>query len=148
MEWKRHSKDSVTATEIAAWAGMRPEQVRSLVVAGDEYAVITWTNQPRRWEIWHRTPTALDERYWQAGKGCTSAASAKAYVVSVEAERLVLEEVRSMPEGTGLVVMAEWLPPYHGSAPMRFPCRSTVTAADIASIMKRLGCSVWTEIAA
>jgi hypothetical protein len=149
MEWKRQPKDGQIAREISAYAGApNTHQVRSLVTTLDTYAVVTWMNYKRLWEVWKRTDSDCTDDYWVRINHDTSAAGAKAYVTMVESERLVLEEVRQMPEGTGLTVIAEWLEPYHGSTPMRLACSSSTTAEVIASIFKRMGCSVTTEVAA
>lgn len=146
MEWKRHTKGSQTAQEIASYSGQNVDQVRSLVTARDTYAVITWVAGKRNWELWERTPTELDDRYWVRRNSFITAAEAKVYAETVESERLVLVEVRKMPEGVKLTVIAEWQEPYHGTVPLRLACRSAGTAEAIASVMKRLGCTVTTEI--
>lgn len=148
MEWKRQPKDGQIAREISAYAGApNTRVVRSLVTTMDTYAVVTWMNYKRLWEVWKRTDSEFTDDYWVKVESDTSAAGAKSYVAMVESERLVLEEVRTMPEGTGLTVIAEWLEPYHGSAPLRLACSSSATAEVIASIFKRMGCSVTTQLA-
>lgn len=143
MEWKRQTKDSVIAEEIASYddqVGLN--KVRSLITSLDTHAVITWTNRPRVWEYWRRHAGA-----WEKVKSCPNAAEAKHLAQQAEDEQAVLEEVRSLPSGAALKVVAEWRAPYTGTAPIELPCQTSGTAEAMAGIFKRLGCNVTTRVA-
>lgn len=143
MEWKRQDKTGLAAEEIMATPHDHFNgEIRSLMMALDTHAVVTWTKVPKVWEWWKRV-----DGTWRRKRAFFSAAEAKHHAEVDEDESRVLKQARALPEGTTLVVTAEWREPYHGSAPFDTTCQTPGTAEAIAGIFKRMGCTVTTQVA-
>jgi hypothetical protein len=137
MDFKKQDKTGQVGKEIAAYALACPAELRTVVVAEVDNAIVTWKNKRRTWEYWRHD---VDTTEWKLIGSFASAAKAKTRAEDSKAELIQVENIRSMGD-VAIVVIAEWLSPYHGDNPIEVLCSSPVTAESVASVFNSIGCS-------
>lgn len=141
LAWKKQDPLGMAgpAHEIATTSP--DDDIRTLVVAEVDHAIVTWAARRRIWQYWHHNGAS-----WQLVAEHPSAAAAKRVAEDRRAEDISVAMVRDLPSDTAVTVQAEWDLPYNSNRPMRVPCSSPATAEEVAKIFRRIGCHVHTEI--
>jgi hypothetical protein len=149
MEWHKQTATGPIATEITAARAednstSSVDEIRTIITAEVDYAIVTWKNRPRVWDYWYQ-----DKSVWTLGGNFASAAKAKAKAQERKDEHVLVDTVReSYDSGTAISVEARWVEPYNGSGPITVLCSSPRTAEDLAVVFKRLGCDTRTKAVA
>ena len=134
MDFKKQDPLGLVAADIETASGNKCEP-RTIVVAEVDHAIVTWRNQRRTWEYWHQ-----EDGGWRKVGSYQSAARAKAKAVEFKAERLQAEHIRSMGD-VAVMVIAEWMNPFHGAKPIEVMCSTPGVAEDVAGVFNKIGCS-------
>lgn len=148
MEFKRQPTDGPTAIEIiegsvygSTYTAASGDTIRTIVVAETDHAVVTWHKRRRLWQYFYR-----QEDRWTLIADCASLVEAKIKAEQRKSEAIAVAEVDQMPDGTPVLVSAQWKFPYHGDNAIRVPCSSAKTGAEIAAMLGRLGMVTLTQV--